>query len=273
MRGLLYRRASARLIEEGLLELVLPTPGKILVDPGQKIARGDSLAKLPDPEEGLTVRPTPESSTWKSPLAGVVEGVARDRSLLLKLSFLSVPVRLVTPGEVWGELQWWEVGKEEKDKGWAGKLLVYRESVPVEAILKAQALGAVGALVGGLSYSSLENFRTKGLTLGVFEGLGPHSLSSDSSALLKKLTGHWVLLSGSRGELILPNPSASLVKETLSERRGLVEVKVGDSLVIFRGTGSFQEGVLTSWQEEESRVSLKVNGKEISADLRNVRLS
>ncbi|MDP2874276.1 MAG: hypothetical protein Q8N84_03220 [bacterium] len=234
----IYWRSGIKLVPKGLIEVCPSVGGTWAVAKGQKIKVGDLLSRFPKNLDG--------EGEVRSKYAAAVEDIVENQSLLLQVSYLSFSARLAAKPEVEGELQVLKGVGALTSQDWAGKILLFPGSLSAEVLIKAQALGAVGAVVGSLDWGSFKALSERGFGLLVLEGLGNWTCSGEVWRVLKSVAGFLGIIYGEREELLIPDPH--LTKGELPAREeGMVRLQAGQFLRVFKG--DFQEERLV-WNSE-----------------------
>lgn len=241
----IYYRPKIRLVPEGLVEICFPGEGEWLVAKGQKIRAGDLLGKFSKNLAG--------EGEMRSKFAAVVAEIIENQSLLLQVPYLSFSARLAAKTEAEGELAILKEGGALTSQDWAGKILLFPGSLSAEVLIKAQALGAVGAVIGSLDWGSFRALLERGFGLLVLEGLGNWGCSEEVWRVLKSVAGLVGQIAGERGELLVPNPKVA--KSQLPEQEeGVVRLRTGQAVRILKENFETERMIWKRELEEESFV-------------------
>lgn len=237
----IYYRPKIRLVPEGLVEVCLPGEGEWAVAKGQKIKAGDLLSRFPKNLDG--------TGELRSKYAAEVEDIVEKQSLLLRVSYLSFCARLATKTGAEGELAILKEVGALTSQDWAGKILLFPSNLSTEILTKAQALGAVGAVVGSLDWSSFRALSERGFGLLVLEGLGNMDCSGTVWRVLKSVAGLVGRIAGEREELLVPNPKVT--KSQLPEQEeGMVRLRAGQAVRILKENFEVEQVVWKRDSEE-----------------------
>ncbi len=188
-------------------------------------------------ERTLTISHEGVEVSVNVPFSGKVESLAERTAILFSCDYLSLKAKLSTLGDAYGKLLVWKGGPHWEEEDWGGAILLSEGALPVEVLLKSQALGATGAIVGSVSWGDYLKLKEKNFPVLVFGGFGSLPCPRGVYAMLKSLTGHLVIASGERTELLYPNPPTSFKKMAAKEKAGrwgdrIAELRVGDELMV-----------------------------------------
>lgn len=238
----IYYRPKIRLVPEGLIEVHPSAEGEWAVAKDQKIKVGDLLGRFPKNLDG--------EGEIRSKYAAVVEEIVENQSLLLQVTYLSFSARLAAKTEAEGDLQVLKEVEALTSQDWVGKILLFPNSLSTEILTKAQALGAVGAVVGSLDWESFRALSERDFGLLILEGLGNLACSEDVWRVLKSVAGSRGLICGEREELLIPNPK--ITKSELPKgEEGMVKLRTGQRVRVLKGNFEEERKVWKSELEEE----------------------
>ncbi len=238
----IYWRPKIKMVPEGLIEVCSLVEGQWAVEKGQKIKAGDLLGRF---SKNLD-----EAGEIRSKFAAAVEDIAENQSLLLQVPYLSFSARLAAKTEVEGELEILKEVGALTSQDWTGKILLFSGSLSAEVLIKAQALGAVGAVVGSLEWGSFRALSERNFGLLILEGLGNWDCSEDTWRVLKSVAGLVGRIAGERGELLVPNPKVAK-SELPEQEEGMVRLRAGQAVRIVKENFEAERVIWKRELEEE----------------------
>ncbi len=267
--------------------------GKVLRSVGDRVYSGDVIAvgkkylikkleykttisgrikEIDTKNKKVTIEGLSKRFTLISGVSGEVMETLNEQSVLIKTKAMLAKVVAGSGKEVAGQLLVLGDGSSNTVEENAvtnavlGKIVVAR-LMGLSAIKKAQALGAIGFILGGVEYLDFKKLVQEEVSLLVVEGFGSFPINSYFFDYLKTIQDKFCILRTYENMFLVPEEeNFGIDVQSPDFRYFEKEVKVGDLVQVFRRSHYTQVGKIVEIGDETLKVDLSGSILELHPD-------